>query len=127
MTIRVSFAPREGMSIVQRHYGQLCAELYDLAKPVETATTLTSRTTFNVLREIGAASSYEKEKDGRIVAREVQNFRLRHHELDEVAALLADAGFVNVDVCGDYSQEIPAASVQQWLCYSAEVPSGRRL
>jgi hypothetical protein len=37
MTTRVSLdaAPREGMSIVRRHYGQLCAELYDLTKPVD--------------------------------------------------------------------------------------------
>jgi hypothetical protein len=69
--------------------------------------------------------SYEKKKDGCVVAQEVQDFRLRHYDLDEVTALLGDAGFVNVDVCGDYSQEIPAASAQQWLCYSAEVPSGR--
>jgi SAM-dependent methyltransferase len=71
--------------------------------------------------------SYEKEKDGRVESQEVQDFRLRHYELDEVAALLADAGFVNVDVCGDYSQEIPAANAQQWLCYSADVPSERGL
>ena len=69
--------------------------------------------------------TYEKEKGGHVVAREIQDFRLRHYELEEVTTLLVDAGFADVNVCGDYSQEIPAASAQQWLCYSAEVPSGR--
>jgi hypothetical protein len=64
----------------------------------------------------------EKRKDGRVTTREVQDFRLRHYESDELTALLAEAGFVNVEVCGDYSEGIPAANAQQWLCYSGQVP-----
>jgi SAM-dependent methyltransferase len=71
--------------------------------------------------------SYAKHKDGRVIAREVQDFRLRHYQPDELTSLLAHAGFVDIELCGDYSQEIPAASAQQWLCYSAEAPSGRGL
>ena len=69
--------------------------------------------------------SYEKKKDGCVVAQETQDFRLRHHELGEVTALLEEAGFVDIEVYGDYSEEIRASSARQWLCYSAETPSGR--
>jgi hypothetical protein len=69
--------------------------------------------------------TYEKKKDGDVVAREVQDFRLRHYEPGEVTGLLVEAGFVDIEVCGDYSEGIGAASAQQWLCYSPEMPSGR--
>jgi len=69
--------------------------------------------------------SYEKKKDGRVLSREVQDFRLRHYEPGEVSALLVKAGFVDIRVCGDYSETIPAAHAQRWLCYSGQWPSGR--
>jgi SAM-dependent methyltransferase len=66
--------------------------------------------------------SYEKWSDGRIIAREVQDFHLRRYQPDEVTALLAGAGFANVDVCGDYAEETAAATAKDWLCFSGQLP-----
>jgi SAM-dependent methyltransferase len=68
--------------------------------------------------------TYEKWRDGRVDAREVQDFPLRRYEHDEVTALLAEAGFVNVEVCGDYAEEAAAVAARDWLCFSAQIPSG---
>ncbi len=65
--------------------------------------------------------SYEKLKDERVLAREVQDVRLRHYEQDEVTVLLRDAGFLGIDVCGDYVEHTLAATARHWLCFSAHV------
>jgi len=65
--------------------------------------------------------SYEKWKDGRIVARETQDFSLRLYAHDEVMALLTQAGFVNIDVCGDYAEGAAAVTAKDWLCFSGQL------
>jgi len=40
-----------------------------------------------------------------------------------VTALLAETGFVNVEVCGDYAEEAAAVAARDWLCFSAQIPS----
>ena len=65
--------------------------------------------------------SYEKSKDGRILATEVQDFHLRHYEEDELRALLPTAGFVNIAACADYREAAPAATARDWLCFSAQL------
>jgi hypothetical protein len=67
--------------------------------------------------------SYETWRDGQVIAREVQNFPLRRYEPHEVMVLLAEAGFVNIEVCGDYVEEAAAVTARDWLCFSAQVPS----
>jgi hypothetical protein len=66
--------------------------------------------------------SYEKWRDGWVVAREVQDFPLRRYEHDEVMVLLTGAGFVNLDVCGDYAEEAAAVTARDWLCFSGQLP-----
>lgn len=64
---------------------------------------------------------YEKWRDERVVAREVQDFPLRRYEHDEVMDWLADAGFVNIDVCGDYAEDTAAVTARDWLCFSGQI------
>lgn len=66
--------------------------------------------------------SYEKRRDGQVVAREVQDFPLRLYDHDEVRALLTNAGFVNIDVCGDYLEAAGPVTAKEWLCFSGQLP-----
>jgi SAM-dependent methyltransferase len=62
--------------------------------------------------------SYEKWKNGRVVGREVQDFRLRRYDQVELSRLLTGAGFGNIDVCGDYAEGVDPAIAREWLCFS---------
>jgi SAM-dependent methyltransferase len=64
--------------------------------------------------------SYEKWRDGQVVAREVQDFRLRLYDHDEVMAFLTKAGFANIDVCSDYLEGAGPVTAKEWLCFSGE-------
>jgi SAM-dependent methyltransferase len=68
---------------------------------------------------------YEKWKDHQIVAREVQDFPLRHYEQDELTRLLREAGFESIAVCGDYVDGAAPATASEWVCFSAEFTSQR--
>ena len=65
--------------------------------------------------------TYEKSKDGRIFATEVQDFHLRHYDDEEMQALLTSAGFVNVEACADYTEGAAVATAREWLCFSARL------
>lgn len=68
--------------------------------------------------------TYEKCKDGRVVAREVQDLHLRRYDHDELRDLLTGAGFANIDACGDYAEETPVATARTWLCLSGQRQGG---
>lgn len=63
-------------------------------------------------------------RDGRVVAREVQDLHLRRYDHDELRDLLTGAGFVNIDACGDYAEETPVATARTWLCFSGQRQGG---
>jgi|KBSSwiStaDraftv2_1062776.scaffolds.fasta_scaffold398305_2 hypothetical protein len=111
---------------MRRYYGSLCSELYDLTKPVGgdyPDVPYYLRRLAAIGGPVLEAAVGEKWRDGRVVAREVQDFPLRRYEHDEVTALLAETGFVNVEVCGDYAEEAAAVAARDWLCFSAQIPS----
>jgi hypothetical protein len=41
-----------------------------------------------------------------------------------MGGLLTDAGFVNIDACGDYAEEATAATAREWLCCSGQRQGG---
>lgn len=46
----------------------------------------------------------------RVVARGVRDFPLRRYEHGELRSLLTGAGFGNIDVSGDYAEEVDPAT-----------------
>jgi SAM-dependent methyltransferase len=65
--------------------------------------------------------TYEKTRDGGVVAREEQDFPLRWWEPDELAALIHDAGFQVTAFCGDYDDATPPSAAQRWWCVTTRV------
>jgi hypothetical protein len=39
--------------------------------------------------------------------------------------LLTDAGFVNIDACGDSAEEAAVATAGKWLCFSGQRQGGQ--
>jgi SAM-dependent methyltransferase len=61
---------------------------------------------------------YDKWLDGELVGSELQPFRLQHWSINEFQGLLAEAGFVDVTLTADYSQEGPTSDSDDWTFFA---------
>lgn len=62
---------------------------------------------------------YERWRDGRLVAAELETMSVRAWGLRELDLALREAGFADVTVCGDYREGVPATASSQFWCFQA--------
>ncbi|MBN3942231.1 MAG: hypothetical protein V7L21_13335 [Nostoc sp.] len=62
---------------------------------------------------------YEKWKDGKLVATELQNLPLHWFGRDEFIMYLRENGYKDITLCANYSDHLQASSYQDTLCFSA--------
>ena len=61
-------------------------------------------------------------RDGRLVATELQRFRLQYWSLPEFGRLLTDAGFTDISVTADYRDDRPPRPDSQTWTFHAVRP-----